>query len=391
MLKHRPKILVFSSPYLPGIKGGGPIRTIASLVEALGDEFDFSIVTQDRDLGDRTPYPDIRSNIWQQHRKSRVYYVSPSELTWSFLHRIIVDTPHDILYLNSFFSIYFGILPLLYRRMGLLPNKPIIVAPRGQFSFSALQFKSLKKKIFIWFFRALRLHASLLWQVSSLNEKDDLLRVFAVRHDHPRLKFFVAPNLPNIVPLSIKQTRRKEPGNLKIIFLSRLSPMKNLEWAIKCLAGLNGTVQFNIYGPIEDAAYWENCQRLIRQLPGNIQVFYRGMVAHEYVLQTMAEHDLFFLPTLGENYGHVIIEALAVGCPVLISDKTPWCELEKKGVGWDIPLDQPERFKAVLQHCVDMSYEDMAGYFSRTRAFAGRTIRDSQAIQQNRDLFLHLL
>ena len=77
-------------------------------------------------------------------------------------------------------------------------------------------------------------------------------------------------------------------------------------------------------------AYWEKCQRIIDDLPENIQVKYNGTIGHEKVVREMASHDLFFLPTLGENFGHVIFEALAAGCPILISDQTPWRNLEKR-------------------------------------------------------------
>ena len=167
--------------------------------------------------------------------------------------------------------------------------------------------------------------------------------------------------------------------------------MKNLGGALELLGDLHGTVEFHIYGPMEDTAYWERCQRIIERLPINIQVHLHGMVMHEAVVATIANYDLFFLPTCGENYGHVIIEALAAGCPVLISDQTPWRDLEKLGVGWDIPLDQPKRFSAMLQRCVDMSHNEITGYAYRAREFARRTMLNSQTLQQNRDLFLQLL
>ena len=385
-------ILTFTGHYLPGFKGGGPIRTMASLVETLGDAFDFSLVTMDRDLGCSEPYADIQANSWQQVGKARVCYLSPEKLTWSFLRQLIRDTPHDILYLNSFFSVHFGILPLLLHRLGVVPVKPIIVAPRGQFSIGALQLKSLKKRAYLAFFKALRLHRKVLWQVSSLHEKGDVLRAFGCNQGGgTQLNITVAPNLPDIQPLQVQSVRTKEPGTLRIVFLSRVSPMKNLDGALEMLAGLRGAVEFHIYGPLEDAAYWERCQRRIERLPANIKVHLHGMVPHEEVVPTMAKHDLFFLPTLGENYGHVIIEALAAGCPVLISDQTAWRNLEAAGVGWDIPLDQPERFTAALQRCVDMSPEEMAGYSARARAYAELTMTDSVAVQQNRDLFLKLL
>ena len=104
------------------------------------------------------------------------------------------------------------------------------------------------------------------------------------------------------------------------------------------ITGLRGRITFNIFGPLEDMAYWEKCRRIIEKLPANIQGHYQGILDHDEVIRVMAMHDLFFLPTHGENFGHVIVEALAAGCPILISDQTPWRDLEKEGVGWDLPL-----------------------------------------------------
>src|SRR5215813_4412202 len=64
-LHRRTGVLVFADYYLPGFKAGGPIRTLANIMEQLGDEFEFRIVTRDRDYGDRSPYPGILTNCWQ--------------------------------------------------------------------------------------------------------------------------------------------------------------------------------------------------------------------------------------------------------------------------------------------------------------------------------------
>ena len=386
------KVLTFASYYLPGFKGGGPIRTMASLVEALGDALDFFLVTMDRDLGSSEPYPGVHVNSWQQVGKAKVFYLSPDKLTWSFLRELVCETPHDILYLNSFFSPYFSILPMFLRRFGLIPQKPVVLGPRGEFSPGALRLKATKKNAYIRLAKTLRLYDEVTWQASSSHELEDIQRIFGGgRSADTKPNIVVAPDLPDIKPLPERPVRSKDPGTLRIVFLSRLSPKKNLDGALKLLARVNGKVLFDIYGPLEDTSYWDQCQGLIEQLPDTVQVRYQGMIAHDTVVPTMANYDLFFLPTLGENYGHVIIESLAAGCPVLISDQTPWRNLEVAGVGWDIPLDQPERFTAALQRCVDMSSEELAGYSARARAYAERTMTDSVAVQQNRDLFLQLL
>lgn len=386
------RILIFSSYYLPGFKGGGPIRTLASLVRTFGNHFEFFIITLDRDLGSNQAYNDVKVNTWQKVGNAWVYYLSPENLNMLSFRRLIIETPHDILYLNSFFSPYFSILPMVWRRFGLIPQKPVVLGPRGEFSPGALRLKSTKKNSYIRLAKALRLYDEVTWQASSSHELEDIQRIFGGgRSADTKPNIVVAPDLPDIKPLPGRPVRSKDPGTLRIVFLSRLSPKKNLDGALKLLARVNGKVLFDIYGPLEDTSYWDQCQGLIEQLPDTVQVRYQGMIAHDTVVPTMANYDLFFLPTLGENYGHVIIEALAAGCPVLISDQTAWRNLEAAGVGWDIPLDQPERFTAMLQRCVDMSSKELAGYSARARAYAERTMTDSVAVQQNRDLFLQLL
>lgn len=71
----KPKILTFVSYYLPGYKAGGPLRTIANMVEHLGNDFEFWIVTRDRDLGDTVPYADVIINEWNDVHGAKVFYL----------------------------------------------------------------------------------------------------------------------------------------------------------------------------------------------------------------------------------------------------------------------------------------------------------------------------
>jgi glycosyltransferase involved in cell wall biosynthesis len=153
------------------------------------------------------------------------------------------------------------------------------------------------------------------------------------------------------------------------------------------LRGLKGDVVFDIYGPLEDGDYWKKCQAIAGSLPRSVQVNYRGTIGHDEVAGVYSRYDLFLFPTHGENFGHVIIEALVAGCPILISDQTPWRGLQNLGVGWDLPLDRPERFTAVLQQCVDMGKDDMRALSQRARAYGLQNAADPEKVRQNRRLF----
>jgi len=263
----------------------------------------------------------------------------------------------------------------------------LVIAPRGEFSPGALGLKSFKKRVYITAAKALGLYKGAVWQASSEHEEADIRQWFG--ND---VRVVIAPDLPPVInaadePRAVKEKVR---GCLKIIFLSRISRKKNLDGALEMLNGLKGKIQFNIYGPMEDKTYWAKCQKIISGLPENIKVKYCGSITHDKVGAVMREHDIFFFPTLGENFGHVILEALCAGCPVLISDQTPWRGLEEKGVGWDLPLEKIEMFREVLQKCIDMNDEEYVKWSERARVYGLGVTKDDGVVEQNRKLFLSL-
>ena len=118
---------------------------------------------------------------------------------------------------------------------------------------------------------------------------------------------------------------------------------------------------------------------------------YQGHAEPAGVPEIMAKHDLFFLPTLGENYGHVIAEALMAGTPVLIADTTPWRDLENEGVGWDLPLASEVVFAQRIDESSRMSAECYQQFRGRAREFANKLLSDPALIESNRRLFMDLL
>jgi glycosyltransferase involved in cell wall biosynthesis len=378
------RVLIFCDYYLPGYKAGGPIRTLANIVDQLGDEFRFRVMTRNNDLGEREAYPGIVPDSWSRIGRAEVCHLARSSRTLPRLKSLMSATEHDALYLNSLFSYTFSIKPLLLRRLGLISPVPVILAPRGELSPGAVALKGFKKRLYMRVAKALGLYRDVTWHASSDYEAADIRRWFGEQS-----KVKVAQNLPARA-LSVngqKARSQKTPGRLKIIFLSRIDRKKNLEGALKILKGASASIEFNIYGPLEDDGYWAECQKIIEVLPPNVTVRYRGSVEHERSLGVMMEHDLFFMPTRGENFGHVIMEALLAGCLVLISDQTPWRDLEDKGVGWDLPLSAADSFRSVIEKCAQMGTEEFARRSAAARAFALEIAHDENALQQNRQLF----
>jgi glycosyltransferase involved in cell wall biosynthesis len=379
-------VLATSDYYLPGSKGGGAVLALANMVSHLGDTAVFKVITRDRDLGDTAAYPHIAPNCWHRLDGAEVMYVPPRRQFLTLL-KLLCGIHADVLYLNSFFSPLFSIWVLLLRRCGLVAARAVIVAPRGEFSPGAIQIRRIKKLIYIASAKALRLYKGVTWHVSTEYEKIDVQRYWGCE-----AQVVIAREcLPKMTDELAFPSRGKSKGRADIVFLSRICRKKNLDGALAALAELQGAIRMCIYGPKEDSEYWQECQAIIDRLPTNIQVEYRGIVAHEEVLRVLAQHHLFFLPTHGENFGFVIVEALLAGCPVLISDQTPWRDLRMKGVGWELPLAERQHFRDVLQACIDMDQPAFSALSKKAWEYGTRILRENAGAEQSNMLFKRVL
>jgi glycosyltransferase involved in cell wall biosynthesis len=301
----RPTILVLLGSYLPAYKAGGPIRSIENLVAAIGEEFHFRVVTSDRDLGDEFPFPGIVANRWVRVGHADVMYLRPGLPGFLGMYALLRSVDRNtVLYLNSFFARRFSMLALLMRWLNLCRVRSLVLAPRGEFSPGALQFKHTRKRVYIRISQWFGLYQGLIWHASNDFEKNDIRRqvplskratIAAVisgleASDGKRQtsQVAVASDLVGLAAPVRREWRLKMPGELRAVFVSRLSRKKNLAGALRMLGGVSGDVSFDIYGPAEDADYWEECQGLIAALPANIQIQYCGQIEHAKVIQPAA-------------------------------------------------------------------------------------------------------
>ncbi len=400
---NRPKVMVLVDWYSPAYKSGGPVRTIEGIVYHLCDNFDFQILTRDRDIGDLVPFKDVAIDEWQHVGKADVFYASPQQIVPHALRRVLNMSNYDLLYLNSFFSPWFTIFPLALQRFGFIKRRPVILAPRGEFSPGAIRLKYAKKRCFLWIAKLLKLYEGVFWHASSEFEKENIQKWLhlVTRTETEEDKVKIASNIRIALDIRVStisndrvQKHEKMPASLKIVFLSRISPMKNLDYALKVVSQLKGNVVFDIYGPInreKDTRYWAQCQRLIKEIPVSVEVNYKGTVEPIMVYDVFSQYDVFLFPTRGENFGHIIVEALSVGCPVVLSDQTPWRNLEDKHAGWDLPLDQPSSFVKVLEQLFAMDNGEYTKFSEGAKKFAMAMMNNKKAVQQNFKLFSSVL
>lgn len=312
------RVLVLNGQYAPGYKGGGPIQSCINMVENLYEQIDFYVLCADRDYKETVPYSGVKINQWNEVGHAKVYYLSPDKQDLKGFEEVINSIDYDVMYLNGFFSPIFTIRPLLLRRMGKLKKKPVILTPRGDFT-GGCENKKLKKYSYIYLVKLFGLYSGLLWHATSDIEERDIKQKFA------KADVFTVPNLPaKFIPK--KPCISKKPGELRLVFVSRIFPKKNIKYALEVLSKITeGNVVFDIYGPMEDKVYWAECEELMKKMPDNVNVKYCGEAEHKDIPHIFEQYHAFFFPTLGENYGHVIVEAMMNNCLCILSKGvTPW-------------------------------------------------------------------
>ena len=370
-------ILVFSGYYFPGYKGGGPIKTIKNLFDQTGNSISYKLITSDRDLGDTLPYNSIENNSWNTVGNAEVFYVQSGSIGYKKITKILFEKDYELIYLNSFFSPTFSLLPLILAKT---LRQKVILGPRGEFSEGALSLKAQKKRMFIKLYKSLSLHRGTIFQASSDYEAEDIRRVLGSKVDIQIAEDIGSQEFAEYIP-------ERESVALKAVFISRISPKKNLDLALEILKSVKKPLVYDIYGPIEDQSYWQHCQSIIAELPSHIDVQYKGGLTPEQVVPTLSSYDFFFMPTKGENYGHVIAEALCAGLPLLISDATPWRNLSEQGLGWDLPLDNPSAFTDAVNKLALMGLEEHRQMRENVLEWARNKFSQRDAIDANLAMF----
>ena len=377
-------ILCFIKYYLPGYRSGGPVRSIVNFVEKFGDVYDIRIVCSSHDAIDNKPYDNIIIEEWNQVGKAKVFYVSNKIIKFKKILNLLNDTKYDMIYLNSFFTFTFSIFPLLLQYFSFINIKSVVIAPRGEFTENAIKIKKIKKLIYLFLVKKMKFYNNICWQASSELESNDIKR--EIGRVASNIK--IAPDLIFADEYILKELsyKKEKESIFKIVFLSRISPMKNLDFLLNVLSDVSSPLELSILGPKEDPQYWLECKKIMSKIPANIKIIIGGEISPEKVYETFGKYDLFVFPTRGENFGHVIPEALTAGTPILLSDRTPW--LQDKLFGLQIiPLTNKLWVKAI-EEWANLSNDEMLLRRKAALNYAYKIEQiNEKSIKQNKLLF----
>jgi glycosyltransferase involved in cell wall biosynthesis len=235
-------------------------------------------------------------------------------------------------------------------------NIPCVLSPHGMLKQWALHHHAWKKNIALRLYQQWDLKQAKCLHATAQPEADQF-RHFGIRQ--PIALVPLGLDLPSPVFSSTKPLIAKDGRN--ILFLSRLHPSKGVfdlvgAWARVRQPGWRVVVA----GPDEDGNLAEVKRRIGVQ--GMEQDFvFTGPVFGKEKENVYAQADLFVLPSYSENFGLVVLEAMAHGVSVITTRATPWRELETCQCGWwiDVGVDALTETLRSAIHCSDAQRQGM--------------------------------
>jgi glycosyltransferase involved in cell wall biosynthesis len=314
-------IVFISIPwFLPAYKAGGPIQSIANLVDNYTEEITYYIFCSNKDLNNETNVgkPFNEWIIYNKH--TYVWY----DTGFSTKNNLLLENKKlqpDILYIIGLFDWNYNITPLLYGHA-----KKKILSVRGMLHPGALSQKSTKKKIFLAFLKLMKIKNSISFHATNMEEANYITNIFGAN-----CKVNIAGNFAKAI--QHKNLLLKEAGVLKLITIALISPMKNHLLALQALANCTASIEYNMYGPVKDVTYWELCKKQIALFPTNIRVQYHGEIIPTEIENVLTQNHVFIMPSKSENFGHALVEALSSGKPIITSHATPWNNLLENKAG----------------------------------------------------------
>ena len=355
------KIFITIPWFLPAFRAGGPIQTIANLVKEFQEEIEYFIFCGDTDLNG-VELENITTGKWIPYNEhTRIWYSGPAKVSANMVKQVEIINP-DVLYIVGMFSWHFNTVPLLFCKA---PKK--ILSPRGMLHPGALSQKKWKKKIYLQIFKLLEYHYKVIFHATDEDEKNYINKYFG-----KVANILIAGNFPNKIPaLPVSE---KITGNLKLISIALISPMKNILLVLQSLEKVKASIQYSIYGPVKDEDYWENCLSQIKKLPENISIIIHKEIEPQRVTEVLSDAHVFILPSKSENFGHAIYEALSAGRPIITSKNTPWNQLQESGAGINVSIENDNELAEAIDFFALMNEETFSQWHLGAVAYAIKAI-----------------
>jgi len=333
------KILFIVPSYKPAYVYGGPIVTIARLAErlvVLGHEVTVYTTTANGKTELDVP---LNEPVWMDGVKVMYFkritkdhtHISPAlwRKTWATVKKF------DAVHIHSWWNFLVMGATLICTMRGVKP----VLSPHGMMCDYVFNSKNqLKKKILHKLLGKYLLSKTHL-HVSSPMEWKECLQV------NEKWK---GDLIFNLVDLPAGNFLRKENNHFTISFLSRIDPKKGLDILLHALSKVPFSYKLQIGGSGEES-YLGELSRIVADLEMEDKVEWAGWKNNEDKFTFLAESDLFALTSHNENFALVVVESLAVGTPVLLSEHVGLSKyVNENRLGWITGIDDVEEVRSQL-------------------------------------------
>lgn len=377
------KILIFNGYYLPAKNYGGPQTSVENLINACHTSFDFYVVSRNHDFNSSVPF-DVPVNVWTKVGFANVIYLKDGELNFSYrsMEIFIESIKPDIIWFT-------GVLVPHKKIIGTMAARhfhiPVLISPRGEVNEDHVKIKAWKKRPVLALWKIFGVYNDCYFHTTCKEEYDGVKKYFAPIEQH----IFQVPNIA-LVKQPSKVSHTKQKKELRCYFCSRIHPVKNILFVIEALGYCKNNIIYDIYGPIEDQEYWEQCLAKAFELGSNIQVQHKGYLMREKMAETIQTYDCLLFATTGENYSHTIAESLANSRPVVISKgTTPWDSVDGKA-GYAISLGSPELFAERLDYLASLDNDEYNKLISSTSDYFDNSELVNAAIRGHINMLNHI-
>ena len=153
----------------------------------------------------------------------------------------------------------------------------------------------------------------------------------------------------------------------RILYIGRIAPIKGLDNLINASAALGhtGDWRLRIVGPDQEG-HTAELKKLALELSVNDRVEFVGPKYGDDLQREYGAADIFVLPSHSENFGSVVVEALAHALTVITTKGTPWQELETRKCGWWIDIGV-EPLANALKEAMSLSPDELQSMGKRGR------------------------
>ncbi len=344
--------------FTPAYLAGGPIQSVYTMVNNC-DDLEFKIITSNSDINN-VPLENISVDKWTDFNKHTKVFYGDKQLSLFKHLQLLKSLKANAVFIIGIYSFRFTLLPILFSR-----SANIILSARGMLHPPALRQKAFKKKLYLAFLKPMLKWKKVSFHATDETEKKHIQSVFG-----NQAKVCVAQNIPNIRKSNVSY---KLEGTINLLTVALIGPMKNHLQVLKALNDCKHNVQYDICGPIYFPDYWNECLKIIQQLPSNVKVVHHGPIPPSELDSFYANAHVFICPSQSENFGHALFEGLCAGKPLITSNNTPWNDLEKNKAGLNVePIS--EQIKFAIDFFAVMNESEYSNWSKASKDYANNAV-----------------